>query len=210
MKTNGYRVEELLSDGLTSRQRWVIPLWMSMLGLTCKGIGRAVAWWARRSAVTFPLTVLTVLYFAYGWRALASLAAGFGAILAGWAWLHRPSFLRLVAHPALGQWRLVIRYRRLWRAGMVGGRLAVRDGNREWLPVIRRARSTRWADTLTVRLLHRRPSSLRLSPRTCGTCSARTGAPRASCGPAGWCCASSGATRSPTYCRRSQPGRTRS
>jgi S-DNA-T family DNA segregation ATPase FtsK/SpoIIIE len=154
VKRNGYRAEELLSDSLITRQRWVIPLWMSMLGLVCKGIARTVAWWVRRSAVTFPLTALAMLYLAYGRRGLVILAVSLGMALTAWAWLHRPSFRRLLVGPALGQWRLLIRYRRLWRAGMVGGRLAVRDGQRQWLPVIRHARSTRYADTLTVRLLH--------------------------------------------------------
>ena len=37
---------------------------------------------------------------------------------------------------------------------MIGARLVVVHEHREFLPVIRRARSTRWADTLTVRLMH--------------------------------------------------------
>ena len=37
MKINGYRADDLLGAGLVTRQRYVIPLWVSLLGAAAKG-----------------------------------------------------------------------------------------------------------------------------------------------------------------------------
>lgn len=154
MKVNGYRADDLARVGLVTRERYVIPLWVSMLGVTARGTGRLLTWAVRRGFVTGPALVLLVVWARYGRWAPLVLVAGVGALLGLWWWLHRSSFLRLAGRPALGRWRLLRRYRRYWRHAMVGARLAVKQDDREYLPVIRRIRSTRWSDELRVRLLY--------------------------------------------------------
>jgi len=150
---NGTRADELLNRRLVSRQRWVIPLWVSLLGVSLRGAGRGAVWSARRWSITAPLLALAVIYLEWDWRAVVELVAAALVLGAVWRWLHPASF-GWVAGLVLGNWRLTIKYRRRWRGAMLGVGLLVTHRAREYLPVIRRARSTRWTDTLTVRLLH--------------------------------------------------------
>jgi hypothetical protein len=63
-------------------------------------------------------------------------------------------FSRHVVGVVAGQWRLAVRYRRLWRAGMIGAGLVTRYHGVDYLPVITSAVATGNVDHLRVRLLH--------------------------------------------------------
>ena len=108
----------------------------------------------RHGVFTGPAALLLWAYVQWNWIGPAAITAGVAALLVGWFIAHRSTFLRWVAEPAYGQWWLLVRYRRLWHQAMIGAHLATVHRDREFLPVIRYARSTRWADVLTVGLLH--------------------------------------------------------
>jgi S-DNA-T family DNA segregation ATPase FtsK/SpoIIIE len=150
---NGTRADELLNRRLVTRQRAVIPLWVSLIGVSLRGVGRGLVWSARRWSISAPLLLLTVVYVRWDWPQVVELLAAVLAAGAAWWWIHPVSF-RWVVAPAFGNWRLTVKYRRRWRAAMLGVGLLVTHQAQEYLPVIRRARSTRWTDTLSVRLLH--------------------------------------------------------
>jgi DNA segregation ATPase FtsK/SpoIIIE, S-DNA-T family len=156
---NGTKADDLVyGQGLTSRQRWVIPLWLSTLGIACKAVGRGIGWVLVHGPITLPPVVLAVAVARFGWlRVVLVLAAAVG-VLAGWWFGHRPSMLWLlgpVGSVVLGTWRSVSKYRRLWRVGMLGAGLAATSPQGgDQLPILRRVRSTWWVDTVTVRLLH--------------------------------------------------------
>lgn len=44
MKVNGYRADDLARVGLITRERWVMPLWMSVLGVVFRALGRFLVW----------------------------------------------------------------------------------------------------------------------------------------------------------------------
>ncbi|GAA0273244.1 FtsK/SpoIIIE domain-containing protein [Cryptosporangium japonicum] len=154
MKVNGYRADDLARVGLITRERWVMPLWMSLTGVCFRALWRALVWLIRRGAITGPALLLVIAYFRWDWPGPAALLTGAVLFLVAWWLAHPASFKRVVGARLLGQWRLMIRYRRLWRPAMIGGQLAVVHDEKQYLPVIRRVRSTRWADELRVRLLY--------------------------------------------------------
>jgi DNA segregation ATPase FtsK/SpoIIIE, S-DNA-T family len=156
---NGTKADDLVyGQGLTSRQRWVIPLWLSTLGIFCKATGRGIRWVLVHGPITLPPLAAVVAVARYGWLPVALVLTILVAVLEGWWFGHRPSaawVLSPVGSMVLGSWRAVTVYRRLWRAGMLGAGLAATSPQGgDLLPTLRRVRSTRWVDTVTVRLLH--------------------------------------------------------
>jgi hypothetical protein len=152
---NGYRADELVNaPGLLSRQRLVVPLWVSALGIAFRGLGRVVVWAGRRPLLTVPVVTVGLMWLVWGWLGLAGLA---GLVLAPLAVLRVRApevFASRVVGPAVGQWRLLVTYRRLWRAGMIGAGLATRHAGVDYLPQITSAVSTGNVDELNVRLLY--------------------------------------------------------
>jgi DNA segregation ATPase FtsK/SpoIIIE, S-DNA-T family len=152
---NGYRADELVyGPGLVSRQRLVIPLWASALGVFVRGLGRAVVWAGRRPLLSVPAVSGLVVWARWGRLGLVGLVVAVVVPLvvvrvAAPAW-----FAEYVTARVRGQWRLLVVYRRLWRAGMIGAGLVTAYQGRDYLPVITGAHATPTVDALRVRLLY--------------------------------------------------------
>jgi DNA segregation ATPase FtsK/SpoIIIE, S-DNA-T family len=155
---NGARADDLvLGQGLVTRQRFVVPLFWSLVGVTFRGAARWARWAARCWSITTPPLLLVVGWLALGPVRLALAVAAVSALAICWWFGHRPSASRVLGALGgrwLGNWRLTVTYRRLWRAGMLGAGLVVDRNGIDYLPIIKRVRSTRWTDTVTIRLLY--------------------------------------------------------
>lgn len=153
---NGYRADELVQGpGLTTRQRLVVPLWVSSLGVGLRGLGRAVAWAARRPLLSVPALTVLVTWLRWGRPGLLLLLAVAVVVPVVVSRLSAPAwFAEHVTARVRGQWRLLVAYRRLWRPGMIGAGLATTYQDAEYLPLIRSAHSTPTVDALKVRLLY--------------------------------------------------------
>jgi S-DNA-T family DNA segregation ATPase FtsK/SpoIIIE len=159
VKINGTRVDDLIGTGLTTKQRYVIPLWASVLGViatwTGRLLGKVSVWAVRAWPLTLPATLLLVLYVRFGGWAVTT--AVMCALAAGLVWAHRwpGSYSRLVAQRARGGVRWQVRYRRRWHPAMDGTGLTRTTPSRQtYAPKVTGVRSTRVVDTLHVRLLH--------------------------------------------------------
>src|SRR4051812_35861315 len=100
MLVNGTRADDLAGRGLTTLQRWVVPLWLSILTRTLGRLGRSVwltsAWLVVRPLLGVPLALLLVGLLELGsrgfWIALSVVMLAAGA----WLGLSPSSFDRLV------------------------------------------------------------------------------------------------------------------
>src|SRR4051795_146746 len=100
MLVNGTRADDLAGRGLTTLQRWVVPLWLSILTRTLGRFGRsawrASAWPGVRPLLGVPLVLLLVGFLELGsrgfWIALSLVMLAAGA----WLGLWPSSFDRLV------------------------------------------------------------------------------------------------------------------
>ncbi len=159
MKVNGTRVDDLIGTGLTTKQRYVIPLWASVLAdptkWTARMLGRLAVWAVRAWALTVPVGLLLAVYVkGGGWAVVTAVMC---AMAAGLVWAHRwpASYSRLVAHRARGGVRWQVRYRRRWHPAMDGTGLTRTTPSRQvYVPKVTTVRSTPVVDTLHVRLLH--------------------------------------------------------
>ncbi len=129
-----------------------IPLWMALTWWTLKGFALLVFWTVRYWYLTVPAGVLLWLYLKFGWAGPVGLLAGLTAGACGWAFAHRPSFLRFGFYPALGRWRRWC-YRRRWYPAMATAKLAVVFDRRTVVPVLKRVRCRPGADELLVRMV---------------------------------------------------------
>src|SRR4051794_22157398 len=159
MLVNGTRADDLAGRGLTTLQRWVVPLWLSILtrtlGRLFRSMWRTSAWLVVRPLVAVPLVLLLVGSLELGgrgfWMALSLVMLAAGA----WLGLSPSSFDRLVLQRARGWWRWVSHYRRVWYPALEGCGLArITPDRKIFVPKVRKVTSTRWIDTLHVRLLH--------------------------------------------------------
>src|SRR3954454_7675515 len=159
MLVNGTRADDLAGRGLTTLQRWVVPLWLSILtrtlGLFGRFVWRTSAWLVVRPLLGVPLVLLLVGFLELGgrgfWIALSLVMLASGA----WLGLWPSSFDRLVMQRARGWWRWVSHYRRVWYPALEGCGLArITPDRKVFVPKVRKVTSTRWIDTLHVRLLH--------------------------------------------------------
>jgi DNA segregation ATPase FtsK/SpoIIIE, S-DNA-T family len=155
---NGARADDLvLGQRLITRQRLVIPLWQSVLLAAGKAALRSVVWAARCWSLTLPPVLLTAAWWRYGPVPVGLTLGTVTAFTVTW-WLIHPASIQWLGRPAwsrlLGNWRLTMKYRRLWRAGMLGANLVVDRAGVDHMPILRRVVSTWWTDTVTVRLLH--------------------------------------------------------
>jgi DNA segregation ATPase FtsK/SpoIIIE, S-DNA-T family len=160
LRTGSQPVVAVLDRGLVYQERLRIPLSLSILGLTLRGLFRAVAG-LLHLAYRYPVpaavvTATAVLWLRLGAHGLAVVAVAAGlllaAVLVGWQVLLPASFSCFVAEPARGWWHWQTRYRRRWREAMDGCGLIVKHDETEYLPQVHRIRGTRWTDTLRVRL----------------------------------------------------------
>ena len=157
-KVNGIQVADLVTPGLFIKQRVVIPLWVTMpyysARWTARKTARLMVRLARVWPVSAPVLAGLVLYVRDGWVGPALLAAALLAAGVGWRHVHPVSFDALVVRRGRGAWRGVRLYRRLWGPAMDGTGLARRTPDAMYAPRITRISSTRWVDTVSVRLLH--------------------------------------------------------
>ena len=155
---NGARADDiLLGQGLVTRQRWEMPLWQSILVATGRGLYRATVWAARCWSITLPPALLGLGWWRLGPAWLGVALVGPVVVAAGWGWIHPRSLtwaLAPVWSRLLGNWRMTVKYRRLWTAGMLGADLVVERRGVDHAPIIRSVRSSWWVDTVTVRLLN--------------------------------------------------------
>src|SRR3954453_710041 len=159
MLVNGTRADDLAGRGLTTLQRWVVPLWLSILTRTLSRLARAplrtLAWLVVRPLLAIPLVLLLAGSLELGprgfWIALSLVMLASGA----WLGLSPSSFDRLVLQRVRGWWRWVIPYRPIWYPALEGCGLARTPPHPQiFVPKVRKVTSTRWVDTLHVRLLH--------------------------------------------------------
>jgi DNA segregation ATPase FtsK/SpoIIIE, S-DNA-T family len=159
VKVNGTRVEDLAGTGLVTKQRYVVPLWVSVTGVTLAFLARAawflLAWAVRAWLVSLPAAFVAVTYWRVGGLSVAALVTV--TLAAGLVWAHRwpASYSRLVARRVRGAWRWQRAYRRGWHPAMDGTGLTRTTPSREvYIPRVTHVRSTSVVDTLHVRLLH--------------------------------------------------------
>jgi S-DNA-T family DNA segregation ATPase FtsK/SpoIIIE len=159
MKINGMRADDLAGTGLITKQRYAIPLWASLLGLTLAGLARytfaATRWAVRSWRLTVPAALAAYAYSRFGVHGVITLAAVAVAVAGGWHRRHPDSFDRHVTQHARGVWRWNLRYRRRWHPAMDGVGLARTTPERVvYVPRVKAVRSTPVVDTLHLRLLH--------------------------------------------------------
>jgi S-DNA-T family DNA segregation ATPase FtsK/SpoIIIE len=109
--------------------------------------------WRHPIAVAIPATLTAVQRF-YGWGVLLILLDIAATALCAWAFLDRPSFLRLVAWRLLGFVRWLWVYRRHWQPVMVVSGLGRHLRGRDYLPRLVRVSCDGWADRVQVRMLN--------------------------------------------------------
>jgi DNA segregation ATPase FtsK/SpoIIIE, S-DNA-T family len=159
MKVNGTRVEDLVGTGLWTKQRYVVPAWVTLLKLILTFIARAVfvviIWTVRGWLFTVPAFALLVVYLRLGRLGLAVAVGALVWGLAAWAWLRPDSFSRLLGQRVRGAWRWKTLYGRHWHGAMDGTGLTRRTPDRMvYVPTVIKVRSTPVVDTLHLRLLH--------------------------------------------------------
>ncbi|MBI1758268.1 MAG: cell division protein FtsK [Actinobacteria bacterium] len=153
------RADDLAGTGLVSKQRWVLPLWVSVVRLLCRGGWRAsvaiLRWSVRAKRITVSLLVLLGVELWAGRRGVLAAVVVAAVVGVVWAWRWPASFGRWVAQPTRGAWRWRTRYRRLWHPVMDGvGLTRITPDRQVFVPRVTAVRSTRTVDVLHVRLLH--------------------------------------------------------
>jgi len=159
MLVNGTRVEDLAGTGLTTRQRYVIPLWASVLGGMTSGLLRGLGWLVRQACVYWglsaPVLVLLILWAQFGRLVAVTVLTWWLMLGLIWAYRWPASFDTAVAQPCRGVWRWWFTYRRRWHPAMDGtGLTRITPDRQVYVPAVTRVRSTRFVDTLHLRLLH--------------------------------------------------------
>ncbi|RAO09563.1 hypothetical protein MED15_05852 [Micromonospora noduli] len=129
-----------------------IPMWVALTWWTLKALGRLVFVVVRFWYVTVPAVFFAWLYGRFGWAGPVGFVALVAAVAAGWAFGHRPSFLRFGWWPVLSCYRRML-YRRKWMAAMVTAKLAVSFDSHTVLPVLRRVRCGGGVDVVVVRMV---------------------------------------------------------
>ncbi|MFU8855263.1 cell division protein FtsK, partial [Micromonospora sp. SL1-18] len=122
---NVIRGERIDSAPINVRTPFIrIPMWLALTWWTVKGLVRLLVLVVRFWYVTAPTAFFGWLYLRYGWAGPIGFLASLGAVVAGWAFGHRPSFLRFGWWPVLAQYRRIV-YRQRWHAAMATAKLAV-------------------------------------------------------------------------------------
>jgi DNA segregation ATPase FtsK/SpoIIIE, S-DNA-T family len=157
-RVNGIRVEDLVGTGLVVKERYVLPLWLTvppyLLGKTLVGLTALVRWLVKAWRVSVPAGLLLVLRARYG--TAGPVVLGLVVLVVGGVWWSRwpGSFARLVTRRAYGTWRRWWVYRRRWASVMDGAALSRTTPTAVYVPQITAVSSTRVVDTIHLRLLH--------------------------------------------------------
>src|SRR4051812_31388255 len=128
MLVNGTRADDLAGRGLTTLQRWVVPLWLSIvsraLGWVARSTWRASTWLVVRPLLVLPRALVLVGLVELGsggfWIGLSLVLLATGA----WLGLSPSTFDRRVLQRLRGWWRWVSHYRRVWYPALEGCGLA--------------------------------------------------------------------------------------
>jgi DNA segregation ATPase FtsK/SpoIIIE, S-DNA-T family len=157
-KVNGIQVADLVTPGLFIKQRVVIPLWVTMPYYSARWVLRQLVRLVRLLVRVWPVSVPVlaglVAYVRYGWVGPVALVVALAAVGVAWRESSPVTFDALVIRRGRGALRGVRLYRRLWGAAMDATGLARRSPAAVYVPRITAISSTRWTDTLSVRLLH--------------------------------------------------------
>jgi len=129
-----------------------LPVWLLVIWQAIKAVAWLIVTYVRYWWATGPTTGLLWLYAEYGWVGPASTAGGIAAAATGWAFGHRPSYLRFGWYPILARYRRWT-YRRRWQAAMVTAKLAVAYDGQTIIPVLKRVRCRAGSDVVTVRMV---------------------------------------------------------
>ncbi|MFU8853915.1 FtsK/SpoIIIE domain-containing protein [Micromonospora sp. SL1-18] len=150
---NVIRGERIDSAPINVRTPFVrIPMWLALTWWTLKGLARLAVLVVRFWYVTAPAVFFGWLHLRFGWAGPVGFVASLAAVVAGWAFGHRPSFLRFAWWPVLAQYRSIV-YRQRWHAAMATAKLAVPFDRHTVLPVLRRVRCGAGVDVVTVRMV---------------------------------------------------------
>ncbi|MFR9804932.1 FtsK/SpoIIIE domain-containing protein [Pseudonocardia sp. RS010] len=123
------------------------------------GVLAVVANFAARRIYRYPIALTTsvglvVLGCWHGWWCSLGVALALVALLAGWWWLRRDSFTRLVGVQLASEYRRLRVYAPVWRRTMRVSGIAARVGRTWHYPRVRRVRADGWRDRVLVGLLH--------------------------------------------------------
>ncbi|MPZ59798.1 MAG: cell division protein FtsK [Propionibacteriales bacterium] len=127
-----------------------------ILGWTIRRAVQLVSWLLRHPSAIVAAGVVTGLWAlqaTYGPVPLLGIIAAISALLGVWYWQHPTSYRRLVAWPARTVWRRAWVYRRGWNPAMTTCGLVARYRDTEFLPRLRRVRSTASVDRVRVKML---------------------------------------------------------
>nr|WP_239485531.1 hypothetical protein [Micromonospora humidisoli] len=134
-------------------KRFVLPMWLVVLGLVLRWAAR-FCWWCLRHPVTVGMVVTAVVLYAdYGWPGLVVPLVLASAVSAVWRWRDETSWWRWCAGPLLGRFRQVFVYRWAWQEAMTLCGLAATYDHLPVLPQLLRVRSDQALDVLTVRMV---------------------------------------------------------
>ena len=150
---NVIRGERIDSAPINVRTPFVrIPMWLALTWWTLKGLVRLAVLVVRFWYVTAPAAFFGWLYLRFGWAGPVGFVASVTIVVAGWAFGHRPSFLRFGWWPVLSRYRRIV-YRQRWHAAMVTAKLAVSFDRHTVLPVLKAVRCGAGVDVVTVRMV---------------------------------------------------------
>jgi hypothetical protein len=129
-----------------------IPLGLLIAGKLLQGIvflfyQLVRHWWA-----TIPAFIIVYLWFAYDWHVTIAVLAVIAGLLTAWRRWHRVTFMTWLVYPYRARVRRLM-LGRVWQTTMVTARLAVSIDGKLYVPVLRKVKSSRWQDVLTVRMV---------------------------------------------------------
>nr|WP_329019267.1 FtsK/SpoIIIE domain-containing protein [Micromonospora rifamycinica] len=134
-------------------KRFVLPMWLVVLGLVLRWAARFCRWCLRHPVTVGLAVAAVVLYSEHGWPGLVVPLVLASALSALWRWRDETSWWRWCAGPLLGRFRQVVVYRRAWHEAMTLCGLAANYDHLPVLPQLLRVRSDQALDVLTVRMV---------------------------------------------------------
>jgi S-DNA-T family DNA segregation ATPase FtsK/SpoIIIE len=126
---------------------------INALRMLAHGVGMVMVQLLRRPLSTLAVCTVGTAWVLAGPVRLALAAAVLAAALAVWRWRWPSSFTRFAGDPSSSRWRGWSVYRRHWQPAMVLTGLSKQFEFAEYVPAIKRVRSTRWTDSVLVEML---------------------------------------------------------
>jgi S-DNA-T family DNA segregation ATPase FtsK/SpoIIIE len=132
---------------------WQVPMWWVLLAGLFRGVGVLLVLAARHPRTSVVLLGSGWVLLRFGRTTYLTSCAVLLGVLAGWAVVHRGSWLLVVGWPALSRWRRLWTYRRHWDAAMATCGLTATFAERGYLPRLGRVRCDRYTDRVRVHLV---------------------------------------------------------